>query len=188
MAASAGGADDIALLGELLSIPNAASNLNLNAQRKRERTFEALLSQLDALASRGPVLLVFEDAHWADPTSRELLDLMVDHVRNLPLLLLVTSRPEFQHNWSGPAASNRDDLNRLGGREGAALVERLAGAGALSSEMIAEIAERTDGVPLFIEELTKAVLEIAEAGDRVAQVLSATPLTGCRCRRPYTRH
>ena len=88
MAASAGGADDIALLGELLSIPNAASDLNLNAQRRRERTFEALLSQLDALASRGPVLLVFEDAHWADPTSRELLDLMVDHVRNLPVLLL----------------------------------------------------------------------------------------------------
>ena len=178
MAASAGGADDIALLGELLSIPNAASDLNLNAQRRRERTFEALLSQLDALASRGPVLLVFEDAHWADPTSRELLDLMVDHVRNLPVLLLVTSRPEFQHNWSGRPQVTVMTLNRLGGRDGAALVERLAGAGALSNEMIAEIAERTDGVPLFIEELTKAVLESAEAGDRVAQVLSATPLTG----------
>ena len=178
MAASAGGADDIALLGELLSIPNAASDLNLNAQRRRERTFEALLSQLDALASRGPVLLVFEDAHWADPTSRELLDLMVDHVRNLPVLLLVTSRPEFQHNWSGRPQVTVMTLDRLGGRDGAALVERLAGVGALSNEMIAEIAERTDGVPLFIEELTKAVLESAEAGDRVAQVLSATPLTG----------
>ena len=101
LAPGARGDDEIALLAELLSLPNSAADLNLSPQRKREKLFEALLHQLEALARRRPVLMVFEDAHWIDPTSRELLDLTLDRVSRLPVLLVVTFRPEFQHAWGG---------------------------------------------------------------------------------------
>ena len=163
--------DDIALLSELLSLPSSAADLNLSPQRKREKLFEALLSQLEAEARHRPVLMVFEDAHWIDPTSRELLDLTVDRVRHLPVLLAITFRPEFQPPWGGRSHVTSLALNRLGERDGEALVQKLAGNAALTAEIVAEIVERTDGVPLFVEELTKAVLESAGQGDRVAAVL-----------------
>jgi hypothetical protein len=163
-------------LAELLSLPNTAADLNLSPQRKREQLFEALLHQLEALARNRPVLMVFEDAHWIDPTSLELLDLMLDRVSRLPVLLTVTFRAEFQHGWSGQPHVTVMALNRLGGRDGAALVERLAGNTELSPEMVGEIVERTDGVPLFVEELTKAVLETGDRDSRVAAVLAASPL------------
>jgi len=107
------------------------------------------------------VLMVVEDAHWGDPTSRELLDLTVDRVRRLSLLLVITFRPEFQPPWGGHAQVTNLSLNRLGEREGEVLVRNLAGSAALAADIIAEVVERTDGVPLFVEELTKAVLESA---------------------------
>ena len=88
-------------MAELLSLPNSASILNLSPQRKREMLFEALLHELEALARNRPVLMVFEDAHWIDPTSRELLDLILDRVSRLPILVIITFRSEFQHAWSG---------------------------------------------------------------------------------------
>jgi class 3 adenylate cyclase/tetratricopeptide (TPR) repeat protein len=166
--------DDLALLTELLSLPNTAADLNLSPQRKREKLFDALLNQLEAEARRRPVLMVFEDAHWIDPTSRELLDFTVDRVRHLPVLLAITFRPEFQPPWSGRAHVTSLALNRLGERDGEALVQTLAGNAALTPEIVAEIVERTDGVPLFVEELTKAVLESATQSDRVAAVLATT--------------
>ena len=156
--------DDIALVSELLSLPSSAADLNLSPQRKREKLFEAVLSQLEAEARRRPVLMVFEDAHWIDPTSRELLDLTVDRVRRLPVLLVITFRPEFQPPWGGRSDVTSLALNRLGERDGEALVQKLAGNAALTADIVAEIVERTDGVPLFVEELTKAVLESAAAG------------------------
>jgi len=123
-----------------------------------------------------PVLMVFEDAHWIDPTSRELLDLAVDLVRRLPVLLAITFRPEFQPPWAGRSHVTSVALNRLGERDGEALVQTLAGNAALSADIVAEIVERTDGVPLFVEELTKAVLESAVQGDRVAAVLATTSI------------
>jgi class 3 adenylate cyclase len=95
--------DDIALLSELLSLPNAAAELNLSPQRKRERLLEALLNQFEAEARHRPVLMVFEDAHWADPTSRELLDLTVDRARRLSVLVVITFRSDFQPPWGGRA-------------------------------------------------------------------------------------
>jgi class 3 adenylate cyclase/predicted ATPase len=157
--------DEIELLAELLSLPNSAAELNFSPQRKREMLFEALLHQLADLARSRPVLMVFEDAHWIDPTSRELLDLSLDRVARIPVVLVVTFRPEFQHAWSGQQHVTTLILNRLGGRDGAALVTRLAGNADLSREAVDEIVERADGVPLFVEELTKAVLE---TGDRAA--------------------
>ena len=178
--------DDIALLSELLSLPSSAADLNLSPQRKREKLFEALLSQLEAEARRRPVLMVFEDAHWIDPSSRELLDLTVDRVRRLPVLLVITFRPEFQPPWGGRAHVTSLALNRLGERDGEALVQTLAGNAALSAEIVAEIVERADGVPLFVEELTKAVLESAAQGDRVAAVLATTSLAALSV--PATLH
>jgi predicted ATPase len=169
--------DDIALLSELLSLPNSAAELNLSPQRKRERLLEALLNLLEAEARHRPVLMVFEDAHWADPTSRELLDLTVDRARRLSVLVVITFRPEFQPPWGGRAHVTSLSLNRLGERDGEALVRKLAGSAALTADIIAEIAERADGVPLFVEELTKAVLESAAQGDRVAAVLGRAALT-----------
>jgi predicted ATPase len=102
--------------------------------------------------------MVFEDAHWIDPTSRELLDLTVEHVRSLPVLLIVTFRPEFQIPWTGQPQVTMLALNRLDLRDRTALVAQIAGGKALPGEVVAQIAERTDGVPLFVEELTKSVL------------------------------
>jgi class 3 adenylate cyclase len=168
--------DDSALLSELLSLPSAAADLNLSPQRKREKLFEAMLSQLEAVTRQRPVLMVFEDAHWIDPTSRELVDLTVDRVRHLPMLLAITFRPEFQPPWGGRAHVTSLALNRLGERDGEALVHKLVGNAALTADIVAEIIERTDGVPLFVEELTKAVLESVGQGDRVAAVLATASL------------
>jgi class 3 adenylate cyclase/predicted ATPase len=176
LASGARSDDEIELLAELLSLPSTAAGLNLSPQRKREMLFEALLHQLDALARTRPVLMIFEDAHWIDPTSRELLDLTIDRASRQPILLIVTFRPEFQQAWGGQPHVTVLALNRLGERDVTALVRGLAGNAPLGSEIVEEIAERTDGVPLFIEELTRAVLERADQDNRVAAVLSASPL------------
>src|SRR6516162_1023068 len=153
--------EDMAFLADLLSLPSSERYPlpNLSPQRKKERTLEALISRLESLANRRPVVVIFEDAHWIDPTSRELLDLTVERVRNLPVLLIVTFRPEFQMPSTGQSHVTMLVLNRLGRRDVAALVTQIAGGKALPDAVIAQIVERTDGVPLFIEELTKSVLE-----------------------------
>jgi predicted ATPase len=106
--------EDVAFLADLLSLPDSDRRPlpNLSPQRKKERTLEALIRQLDGLARRQPVVMVFEDAHWIDPTSRELLDLAVDRVGNLPVLLIVTFRPEFQMPWTGQPQVSMLALNR----------------------------------------------------------------------------
>jgi predicted ATPase len=120
--------------------------------------------------------MVFEDAHWIDPTSRKLLDLIVERVSRLPVLLIVTFRPEFRPGWDGQPHVTMLALNRLGVLEVTALVTALARNAPLGSEVVSEIVERTDGVPLFVEELTKAVLERADRDQGVAAILSATPM------------
>jgi class 3 adenylate cyclase/tetratricopeptide (TPR) repeat protein len=167
---------DLTLIAELLSLPNDAAALNVSPQRKREMLFDALLRHLEAVSRRQSTLMVFEDAHWVDPTSRELLDLTVERVSRLPVLLVVTFRPEFQPGWDGRPHVTMLALNRLGGREVTALVAGLARNTPLCSEVVTEIVERTDGVPLFVEELTKAVLERADQDQGVAAVLSASPM------------
>ena len=168
--------EDVALLADLLYLPCSehCPLPNLSAQRKKERTLEALIRQLEGLARQQPVLIIFEDAHWIDPTSRELLDLTVERVRSLPMLLILTFRPEFQPPWIGQSHVTTLALRRLGGREAAALVEWVSGNTGLSRNIVDEIVERADGVPLFLEELTKAVLE---SDNRVASVLAANGLS-----------
>jgi class 3 adenylate cyclase/predicted ATPase len=153
--------EDVAFIVDLLSLPSSGRHPlpNLSPQRKKQRTLEALIRQLEGLARRQPVLMVFEDAHWVDPTSRELLDLTIERVRNLPVLLILTFRPEFQSPWTGQPQVTMLALNRLDRRERSALVAQIAGGSALSDAVVDQIVDRTDGVPLFIEELTKSVLE-----------------------------
>jgi class 3 adenylate cyclase len=153
--------DDVALLADLMSLPASERRPlpNLSPQRKKERTLEALIHQLEGLARQQPVVMMFEDAHWIDPTSRELLDLSIERVRNLPVLLIVTFRPEFQAPWAGQPQVTMLALSRLDRRDRTFLVEQIAGGKALPNEVIEQIANRTDGVPLFVEELTKSVLE-----------------------------
>jgi class 3 adenylate cyclase len=153
---------DLSLIAEMLSLSGGERfpPLDLSPQRKKERTLAALLRQLQALARRQPVLMIFEDLHWIDPTSREVLDLTVEKIADLPVLLVATYRPEFQPPWVGGSQVTVIALNRLGRSEGATLVHQLAGnLGALPPDIVDEIVERTDGVPLFVEELTKAVVE-----------------------------
>jgi len=152
--------DDVAFLADLLSLPGSERDppSDLSPQRKKERTFEALLRGLESLA-RQPALMIVEDAHWIDPTSRELLDLTVERIRTLPVLLIVTFRPEFQSPWTGQPHVTMLVLNRLDQRDRTSLVTQIADGKTLPDEVLARIVERTDGVPLFVEELTKSVLE-----------------------------
>jgi class 3 adenylate cyclase len=169
----------VQLLAELMSIPTGSryAPVNLAPQRIKERILGFLLERLEMLARERLLLILYEDVHWIDPSSRELLDMMIERVARLPALLIVTFRPEFQPPWSDQAHVTTLTLNGLGPREGAALVASLGGGDALNKAMIDEIIERTDGVPLFVEELTKAVLEGVEEGND-AKVVSAAPLSG----------
>jgi class 3 adenylate cyclase/predicted ATPase len=153
--------EDVAFIVDLLSLPASGRHPlpNLSPQRKKERTLEALLRQLEGLARQQPVLMAFEDAHWVDPTSRELLDLTIERIRNLPVLLIATFRPEFQPPWTGQPQVTMLTLNRLDRRDRTTLIAQIAGGMALPDAVVDQIADRTDGVPLFIEELTKSVLE-----------------------------
>ena len=157
-------ARDAALLADLLSIPSGSRypSLDLSPQKRKEETLTAMLAQLDGLAARLPVLMIFEDAHWIDPTSLELLERIIDRIQGLPVLLIVTARPEFAPPWTGRPQVTVHPLNRLTRREGVAVIERLAGGPSLPKEIVDQIVARTDGVPLFIEELTKAILESDE--------------------------
>jgi class 3 adenylate cyclase/predicted ATPase len=162
---------DLAFLADLMSLPASERYPlpNLSPQRKKERTLEALIRQLENLACRQPVFMIFEDAHWIDPTSRELLDLAIERVRSLAVLLMITFRPEFQPPWTGQPQVTMLALNRLDRRDRTALVEQIASGKALPAEIIDQIVDRADGVPLFVEELTKSVLEsgvLREEADR----------------------
>ena len=164
LAPNASAERDVPLLAELLSLPfdHRYPALNLTALRKKQETFAALLRYLASLTRGQPVLMIFEDLHWTDPTSRELLDLAVEHVARTPVVLIATFRPEFEPPWIGQPHVETLWLRRLGLEESTQLVRQIIGpAEALSREVVDEIVERTDGVPLFLEELTKAVIETA---------------------------
>ena len=168
--------EDVALLAEMLSLPNDGRypTLDLTAQQRRQRTLEALTGQLGRLARQHPVLMIFEDVHWIDPTSLEALKRSVDQIKALSALLIVTFRPEFVAPWVGQPQVTSIILNRLGERDAAAIVASLVGNKELPADVLAEIVERTDGIPLFVEEMTKAVLE-AESENDARKTTAAVP-------------
>jgi class 3 adenylate cyclase/ABC-type transport system involved in cytochrome c biogenesis ATPase subunit len=170
--------EHVAVLASLFALParDRYQMQELSPQKRKEKTLAALLAQLDGLAARQPVFIIFEDIHWIDPTSLELLTAMVEHVPQLRILLLATARPEFTLPWPSYPHMTTIPLSRLGRREGAALVERVTSGKKLPKEVMDEILARTDGVPLFIEELTKTVLESGLLQEQDGQYVLERPL------------
>jgi class 3 adenylate cyclase/tetratricopeptide (TPR) repeat protein len=160
----------VPLLADLLSIPigDRYPPLNLTPRKRKEKTLHAQLAQVEGLAARQPVLMVWEDAHWSDPTTRESLDLLIDGVPTLRVLVIITFRPEFSPPWVGRPHVTLLSLSRLPSRQRAEMIMHVTGGKPLPKEIADQIVDRTDGVPLFVEELTKAVVEsgvLSDAGD-----------------------
>jgi class 3 adenylate cyclase/tetratricopeptide (TPR) repeat protein len=167
-----------AVFADLLAVPTGERYPPLldDPRQKRERVFSALVRQLEALAQHRPVLFLFEDAHWSDSTSLELLDRIAERVRQLPVLMVVTFRPEFEAPWTGQAGVTSMTLSRLGQRDTKALVGRVAGGKMLPAEILDQIIEHTDGIPLCIEELTKTLLEGNLLREEDGQFILSGPL------------
>jgi len=168
----------VAVLANLLAL-QASDHFRLQEltpQKRKEKTFAALLAQLDGLAARQPVFMIFEDIHWIDPTSLELLATIVEHVPQLRVLLVITTRSEFTPPWPSYPHTTTIPLTRLDRRACAALVERVTAGKTLPKEVTEEILARTDGVPLFIEELTKTVLESGLLQERDGHYVLERPL------------
>jgi hypothetical protein len=147
---------DAALFGEMLSLLNDGryQSVELTAQQRRQKTLEALFTQVETFARKVPVLMVFEDAHWSDPTSLEAFGRAVDRLAALPVLLLITFRPEFNPPWIGQPHVTSLTLNRLTRGEVEGLIGGVAGNKPLAANVRQDIIERTDGIPLFVEEMT----------------------------------
>ena len=167
---------DAALLSEMLSLPNDGRYpaLELTPPERRQKTLETLVSQVATLARQNPLLMIFEDAHWADPTSLELFGRIIDKIPSLRALLIVTYRPEFDPPWIGRPHVTAVILNRLGEREIAAIIDSITGNKMLSANVRQDIIDGTDGIPLFVEEMTKAVLE-ADTESEARQTAARVP-------------
>jgi predicted ATPase len=165
-----------ALLAEMLSLPNDGRYpaLDLDPQERRQKTLEALVWHLEVLKRSNPVLMIFEDVHWTDPTSLELFSGTVDRIRTLRVLLIVTFRPEFDPPWIGRPYATALTINRMAEREVRTMIDRLVGNKLIPASIRRDIIERTDGIPLFIEEMTKAVLEAEGEGD-ARRTIAAVP-------------
>jgi class 3 adenylate cyclase len=161
---------DAAILAKMLSLPNDGRHptLELAPQQLRQKTLEAPTAQLEALSRSSPVLMIFEDIHWIDPSSLETLGRTVDRIAAVGALLLITHRPEFEPPWLGRSYVSALTLNRLGRREIATMVDRITCNKPLPANIRQDILDRTDGIPLFVEEMTKALLEAGgeEAAER----------------------
>ena len=171
---------DTALFAELLSLPNDGRypKVDLTPQQRRHQTLEALTRQIVALAEQSPVLMIFEDVHWIDPTTLEALGRGIDRIKAVGGLLIVTYRPEFEPPWIGRPYVAALTLNRLGEGEVDAMIDRVTGNKPLPESIRQDIVERTDGIPLFVEEMTRAVLEAESEGGagRTASMVPSSAL------------
>jgi predicted ATPase/class 3 adenylate cyclase len=161
LAPSSTSPEDAGLFAEMLSLANDGRYpvLALPPEQRRARTLGALHTQVEALARQSPVVMIFEDAHWSDPTSLEAFGRTIDRIAKLRVLVVMTFRPEYAPPWIGQPQVTVLTLNRLGAGEAGTLIDRIAGNHALPAGVRRDIIERTDGIPLFVEEMTKAVLE-----------------------------
>ena len=164
--------ETLALLANLMSIPTEPylARYELPPDQMRERTLEVLVEQVLGLENRAPVLLIFEDVHWVDPTTLELLGHLIERLKNTHTLLVLTFRPEFTPPWKGYDHITTLALNRLTRSQGAAIVNALTESSPLPPEVLKRMLETTDGVPLFVEEMTKAVVEsFSQFGRAIAE-------------------
>ena len=169
-------AEDSALFVEMVSLPNDGRYpvLELTPQQRRQRTMDALVRQVEILSRSAPLLVVFEDAHWADPTSLELMGRLAGHVASHRVLLIISFRPEFEAPWIGQAHVTALGLNRLAPHDVDAIIDHIVGNNPLPAAVRQDIIERTDGIPLFVEEMTKAVLETASE-DAAQRIVVSVP-------------
>jgi class 3 adenylate cyclase/predicted ATPase len=176
LAQSATSTQDAALFADMLSLPSDGRypTLDLAPPQRRQRTLEALTLQMEVLSRSIPVLMIFEDAHWTDPTSLEAFGRAIDRIANLRVLLIVTFRPEFAPPWIGRPHVTALTINRLAQRDVDAMIDRFVGNKLLLASIRQDIIERTDGIPLFVEEMTKAVLE-AEGDGEARRTAAAVP-------------
>jgi class 3 adenylate cyclase/tetratricopeptide (TPR) repeat protein len=161
---------DVRFVAAILSIPcdQRYGPLSMTPQKRKDETLRTLVDVTEAAAHRQPGVMLFEDAHWADPTTLEVLDLLIDRVRTVPLLVVLTHRSEFQSRWSQHGHVAALNLSKLTRAESAVMVSALAGGKVLPTVLLEQVLTRTDGVPLFVEELTKSILEsgeLKETGD-----------------------
>jgi predicted ATPase len=154
-------AEAVPLIAALLGVPTGDRYppLAMSPERQKERTLATLGDQAILLSETKPVLMIVEDAHWIDPTTQESVDLTIGRAEGARLLVVVTGRPEYRPNWLGRPNATMLVLNRLSKRQGAELVEGVTGGISLPSEVLEQVVARTDGVPLFVEELTRTVME-----------------------------
>ena len=181
LALSSTSKQDAALFAEMLSLPNDGRYpaLELTPQERRQKTLEALHAQIETFARKSPALVIFDDAHWADPTSLEVFGRAVDRIATHRVLLLITFRPEFIPPWIGQPHVTAFTLNRLTRREVDAMIDRVADNEPMPANIRQEIIERSDGIPLFVEEMTKVVLE-AESRGAAERTAAAIP-SACFC-------
>jgi class 3 adenylate cyclase/predicted ATPase len=165
---------DAALFAEMLSLPNDGRYpaLDLEPQQRRQKTLEALTAQAEVLSRQNPLLMIFEDAQWTDPSNLEMFGRVIDRVRSLSVLLIVTFRPEFEPPWIGRPYVTALTINRLAQRDIEAMIDGVVGNKFIPASVRHDIIERTDGIPLFVEEMTKAVLEAGS--EKEAQRTAAT--------------
>jgi class 3 adenylate cyclase/predicted ATPase len=176
LARAATSREDAGLIAEMLSLPNDGRYpaLELSPQERRQKIMEALIGLIEAIARETPVLMILEDAHWTDPSSLEVFGRLADKMDSLPVLLLMTFRPEFAAPWVGRPHVTALTLNRLAPRDVMALIDRVAGDKPLAATIRQDIVERADGIPLFVEEMTKAVLE-AEGEGAATRAIASIP-------------
>jgi predicted ATPase/class 3 adenylate cyclase len=177
LAPTATSREDIALIAEMLSLPNDGRYpaLAFTPQQRRQRTLEALGSQIEALARQKPLLMIIEDAHWSDPTTLEALGRAVNRIGSLRVLLVVAFRTEFEPPWIGLPHVTLVTLNRLALHDVSTMIEHIVGNKLLAPDIRRDIVERTDGIPLFVEEMTKAMLEAGNEDD-ARRAAAAVPL------------
>ena len=168
--------ESAALMAELLSLPPGENYpaLPLAPQQRKEKIMNALVRQVDLLSMQDPILMIFEDAQWSDPTTRELFPMVVDLIANRPIFLVVTFRPEFQPGWIARRHVSEIRLQPLNQEQSLELVDSIADSKKLSPAVRGDIVDRSDGVPLYIEELTKAVLETSLEGDLTPRMAAAS--------------
>jgi predicted ATPase len=151
----------VPLIAAMLSIPTVGRYPppDLTPQKQKARTFEVLFAQLESLARAGTVLMLLEDTHWLDPTSAELFDQIVERIQRMPVMLVATSRPEALARWNGFPHATLLTLNRLGRGQAVSIIDGMTAGRQLPTAVLDQILTKTEGVPLFVEELTKVVLE-----------------------------
>jgi class 3 adenylate cyclase len=179
-------AEALPLFGELFSIPPGedAPPVNLTPAQKKVKVNEGFTRMLSIRASEQPLLFVVEDLHWADPSTLDLLAMLMDQVPSLPLLMVVTSRPEFEPRWGQRSYITPLSLTRLGAEHTADMLARIAGDKALPPEVVEQVVAKTDGVPLFVEELVKTVIDsdMVEERDGKYELTRPLPALGSRLR------